>query len=97
MVKGVSMELGKISIKEKIQFVLDREHGLFLDTLILAFRRATGQKLERSEIMRVLIDILRDDRPILSGIKSGKDLRKLIEEYLSKTKESKAEKKKIKI
>ena len=48
------------AVENRIQFVLSPRHLRLLDDLCYHTRRATGYKLNRSEIVRVLIELLGD-------------------------------------
>jgi hypothetical protein len=66
----------------RIQFVLTPRHLQLLDDLCYQVRRSTRYKLNRSEIVRVLIDQLENKELHFQYIRSEEDLREHIREVL---------------
>jgi hypothetical protein len=71
------------AVENRIQFVLSPRHLRILDDLCYHTRRATGYKLNRSEIVRVVIEVLGDREVEYQRIRSGDDFRKYVYELLS--------------
>jgi hypothetical protein len=68
------------AIENRIQFVLSPRHLQILDDLCYHTRRSTGYKLNRSEIVRVLIEQLERAAVDHQRIRSEADFRKYIQE-----------------
>ena len=68
------------AIENRIQFVLSPRHLQILDDLCYHTRRATGYKLNRSEIVRVLIEQLEHKAVDHQRMRSEADFRKYIHE-----------------
>ena len=66
----------------RIQFVLTPRHLQLLDDLCYQVRRATRYKLNRSEVVRVLIEQLENKELHFKHIRSEEDLREQIREVL---------------
>lgn len=66
----------------RIQFVLTPRHLQLLDDLCYQVRRATRYKLNRSEVVRVLIEQLENKELHFNHIQSEEDLREQIREVL---------------
>ncbi|HYY16232.1 MAG TPA: hypothetical protein VE965_06265 [Gammaproteobacteria bacterium] len=68
------------ALENRIQFVLSPRHLQILDDLCYHTRRATGYKLNRSEIVRVLIEQLGRTAIDHQRIRSEADFRKYVHE-----------------
>lgn len=66
----------------RVQFVLTPRHLQLLDDLCYQVRRATRYKLNRSEIVRMLIEQLENKEIHCQHIRSEEDLREKIREML---------------
>ena len=66
----------------RIQFVLTPRHLQLLDDFCYQVRRATRYKLNRSEVVRVLIEQLENKELHFNHIQSEEDLREQIREVL---------------
>jgi hypothetical protein len=76
--------LGETQAAEnRIQFVLTPRHLRLLDDLCYHTRRATGYKLNRSEIVRVVIEQLEHKTIDHQRIRSEEDFRKYIHELFN--------------
>ena len=71
------------AVENRIQFVLSPRHLRILDDLCYHTRRATGYKLSRSEIVRVLIEVLGGRGVEYQRVRSEDDFRKYIHELLN--------------
>ena len=71
------------AVENRVQFVLSPRHLRLLDDLCYHTRRATGYKLNRSEIVRVVIEQLEYKTIDYQRIKSEDDFRKYIHELLN--------------
>jgi hypothetical protein len=71
------------AVENRIQFVLSPQHLRILDDLCYYTRRATGYKLNRSEIVRVLIEVLGSRGVEYQRVRSEDDFRKYIHELLN--------------
>lgn len=71
------------AVENRIQFVLSPRHLRILDDLCYHTRRATGYKLNRSEIVRVVIEQLEHKTVDHQRIRSEEDFRKYIHELLN--------------
>ena len=71
------------AIENRIQFVLSPRHLRTLDDLCYHTRRATGYKLNRSEIVRVLIEVLGNREVDYQRMRSEDDVRKYLHELLN--------------
>jgi hypothetical protein len=71
------------AVENRIQFVLSPRHLRILDDLCYHTRRATGYKLNRSEIVRVLIEVLGGKDVEYQRVRSEDDFRKYIRELLN--------------
>jgi hypothetical protein len=69
--------------ENRIQFVLTPRHLRLLDDLCYHTRRATGYKLNRSEIVRVVIEQLEDKTIDHQRIRSEEDFRKYMHEIFN--------------
>jgi hypothetical protein len=69
--------------ENRIQFVLTPRHLRLLDDLCYHTRRATGYKLNRSEIVRVVIEQLEHKTVDHQRIRSEEDFRKYIHELFN--------------
>jgi hypothetical protein len=69
--------------ENRIQFVLTPRHLRLLDDLCYHTRRATGYKLNRSEIVRVVIEQLEHKTVDHQRIRSEEDFRKYIHEIFN--------------
>jgi hypothetical protein len=73
---------GTRAADNRVQFVLTPRHLQLLDDLCYQVRRATRYKLNRSEIVRVLIEQLANKELHLQHIRSEEDLQEIIREML---------------
>jgi hypothetical protein len=71
------------AVENRIQFVLSPRHLRILDDLCYHTRRATGDKLNRSEVIRVLIELLGDREVDYQRIRSEDDFRKYLNELFN--------------
>lgn len=71
------------AVENRIQFVLSPRHLRLLDDLCYHTRRATGYKLNRSEIVRAVIDQLEHKTVDYQRIRSEEDFRKYIHELFN--------------
>jgi hypothetical protein len=71
------------AVENRIQFVLSPRHLRILDDLCYHTRRATGYKLNRSEIVRVLIEVLGNREVEYQRVRSDNDFRKYVHELLN--------------
>ena len=71
------------AVENRIQFVLSPRHLRILDDLCYHTRRATGYKLNRSEIVRVLIEVLGDREVEYQRVRSEDDFRKYVRELFN--------------
>jgi hypothetical protein len=71
------------AVENRIQFVLSPRHLRILDDLCYHTRRATGYKLNRSEIVRVVIEQLEHKTVDHQRIRSEEDFRKYIDELFN--------------
>jgi hypothetical protein len=71
------------AVENRIQFVLSPRHLRILDDLCYHTRRATGYKLNRSEIVRVLIEVLGGREVEHQRVRSEDDFRKYVHELLN--------------
>jgi hypothetical protein len=71
------------AVENRIQFVLTPRHLRLLDDLCYHTRRATGYKLNRSEIVRVVIEQLEHKTVDHQRIRSEEDFRKYIHELFN--------------
>jgi hypothetical protein len=71
------------AVENRIQFVLSPRHLRILDDLCYHTRRATGYKLNRSEIVRVLIEVLGGREVEYQQVRSEDDFRKYVHELLN--------------
>ena len=71
------------AVENRIQFVLSPRHLQLLDDLCYHTRRATGYKLNRSEIVRVVIEQLEHKTIDHRRIRSEEDFRKYIHELFN--------------
>jgi hypothetical protein len=69
--------------ENRIQFVLSPQHLQILDDLCYHTRRVTGYKLNRSEIVRVVIEQLERKTIDHQRIRSEEDFRKYIHELFN--------------
>jgi hypothetical protein len=73
---------GTRAADNRVQFVLTPRHLQLLDDFCYQVRRATRYKLNRSEIVRVLIEQLANKELHLQHIRSEEDLQEIIREML---------------
>jgi hypothetical protein len=71
------------AVENRIQFVLTPRHLRLLDDLCYHTRRATGYKLNRSEIIRVVIEQIEHKTVDHQRIRSEEDFRKYIHELFN--------------
>ena len=71
------------AVENRIQFVLSPRHLRILDDLCYHTRRATGYKLNRSEVVRVLIEVLGGKEVEYQRVRSEDDFRKYVHELLN--------------
>ena len=71
------------AVENRIQFVLSPRHLRLLDDLCYHTRRATGYKLNRSEIVRVVIEQLEDKTVDHQRIRSEEDFQKYMHEIFN--------------
>jgi hypothetical protein len=71
------------AVENRIQFVLTPRHLRLLDDLCYHTRRATGYKLNRSEVVRLLIEQLEHKTVDHQRIRSEEDFRKYIHELFN--------------
>jgi hypothetical protein len=75
--------VGTQAAENRIQFVLTPRHLQLLDDLCYHTRRATGYKLNRSEIVRVVIEQLEHKTVNHQRIRSEEDFRQYIHELFN--------------
>ena len=71
------------AVENRVQFVLTPRHLRLLDDLCYHTRRATGYKLNRSEVVRVVIEQLEHKTVDHQRIRSEEDFRKYIRELFN--------------
>jgi hypothetical protein len=71
------------AVENRIQFVLSLRHLRILDDLCYHTRRATGYKLNRSEVVRVLVELLGEKEVDHQRIRSEDDFRKYLHELFN--------------
>jgi hypothetical protein len=71
------------AVENRIQFVLSPRHLQILDDLCYHTRRATGYKLNRSEVIRVLIEVLGNREIEYQRMRSEDDFRKYLHELFN--------------
>jgi hypothetical protein len=71
------------AVENRIQFVLTPRHLRLLDDLCYHTRRATGYKLNRSEVVRLLIEQFEHKTIDHQRIRSEEDFRKYIHELFN--------------
>ena len=71
------------AVDNRVQFVLTPRHLQLLDDLCYQVRRATRYKLNRSEIVRVLIEQLANKELHFQHIRSEEDLQEQIRDMLN--------------
>jgi hypothetical protein len=71
------------AVENRIQFVLSPRHLQILDDLCYYTRRAAGYKLNRSEIVRVLIELLGEREVNYQQMRSEDDFRKYVHELFN--------------
>jgi hypothetical protein len=76
-------QAGTQAVENRIQFVLSPRHLRILDDLCYHTRRATGYKLNRSEVVRVLIEVLGNREVEYQRVRSEDDFRKYVHELLN--------------
>ena len=79
---AVTADDGTRAADNRVQFVLTPRHLQLLDDLCYQVRRATRYKLNRSEIVRVLIEQLANKELHLQHIRSEADLQEIIREMM---------------
>lgn len=81
--EAISAPAEASAVENRIQFVLSPRHLQILDDLCYHTRRATGYKLNRSEIVRVLIEQLERTAIDHQRIRAEEDFRKYIHELFN--------------
>jgi hypothetical protein len=71
------------AVENRVQFVLTPRHLRLLDDLCYHTRRTTGYKLNRSEVVRVVIEQLEHKTVDHQRIRSEEDFRKYIHELFN--------------
>jgi hypothetical protein len=71
------------AVENRVQFVLTPRHLRLLDDLCYHTRRATGYKLNRSEVVRVVLEQLEHKTVDHQRIRSEEDFRKYIHELFN--------------
>jgi hypothetical protein len=71
------------AVENRIQFVLSPRHLRILDDLCYHTRRGTSYKLNRSEVVRVLIELLGEKEVDHQRIRSEDDFRKYLHELFN--------------
>jgi Arc/MetJ-type ribon-helix-helix transcriptional regulator len=71
------------AVENRIQFVLSPRHLRILDDLCYHTRRGTGYKLNRSEVVRVLVELLGEKEVDHQRIRSEDDFRKYLHELFN--------------
>lgn len=71
------------AVDNRVQFVLTPRHLQLLDDLCYQVRRATRYKLNRSEIVRVLIEQLANKELHFQHIRSEEDLQEQIRDMMN--------------
>jgi Arc/MetJ-type ribon-helix-helix transcriptional regulator len=71
------------AVENRIQFVLSPRHLRILDDLCYHTRRGTGYKLNRSEVIRVLVELLGEKEVDHQRIRSEDDFRKYLHELFN--------------
>ena len=71
------------AVENRIQFVLSPRHLRILDDLCYHTRRGTGYKLNRSEVVRVLVELLGEKELDHQRIRSEDDFRKYLHELFN--------------
>ena len=71
------------AVENRIQFVLSPRHLQILDDLCYHTRRATGYKLNRSEVIRVLIELVGKREVDYQRMRSEDDFRKYLHELFN--------------
>ena len=71
------------AVENRVQFVLTPRHLRLLDDLCYHTRRATGYKLNRSEVVRVVIEQLEHKTVDHQRIRSEEDFQKYIHELFN--------------
>lgn len=71
------------AVENRIQFVLSPRHLQILDDLCYHTRRATGYKLNRSEVVRVLIELVGNREVDYQRMRSEDDFRKYLHELFN--------------
>ena len=79
---AVTADDGTRAADNRVQFVLTPRHLQLLDDFCYQVRRATRYKLNRSEIVRVLIEQLANKELHFQHIRSEEDLQERIREML---------------
>lgn len=81
--EGPAASVETQAVENRVQFVLSPRHLRLLDDLCYHTRRATGYKLNRSEIVRVVIEQLEYKTLDYQRIRSEDDFRKYIHELFN--------------
>jgi hypothetical protein len=81
--EGAAASVETQAVENRIQFVLSPRHLQLLDDLCYHTRRATGYKLNRSEVVRTVIDQLEHKTLDYQRIRSEEDFRKYIHELFN--------------
>jgi Arc/MetJ-type ribon-helix-helix transcriptional regulator len=71
------------AVENRIQFVLSPRHLQILDDLCYHTRRGTGYKLNRSEVVRILVELLGEKEVDHQRIRSENDFRKYLHELFN--------------
>jgi Arc/MetJ-type ribon-helix-helix transcriptional regulator len=71
------------AVENRIQFVLSPRHLQILDDLCYHTRRGTGYKLNRSEVVRILVELLGEKEVDHQRIRSEDDFRKYLHELFN--------------
>jgi hypothetical protein len=71
------------AVENRIQFVLSPRHLRILDDLCYHTRRGTGYKLNRSEVVRVVVELLGEKELDHQRIRSEDDFRKYLHELFN--------------
>jgi hypothetical protein len=71
------------AVENRIQFVLSPRHLRILDDLCYHTRRGTGYKLNRSEVVRGLVELLGEKQVDHQRIRSEDDFRKYLHELFN--------------
>jgi hypothetical protein len=81
--EGVVPQPETQAVENRIQFVLSPRHLQILDDLCYHTRRAIGYKLNRSEVVRVLIELVGKKEVDYQRMRSEDDVRKYLHELFN--------------